>query len=141
MSKKLDDVTIGALAKAAGVTVETIRFYQRKGLLPEPAKPLGGIRRYGRDAVRSVRFVKAAQKNGFTLVEIAELLQLDRNTDCAQVRTIAEQKLTDVRVKLASLSRMEAALSTLVGACHLRQGRTPCPLIDALYDTDEGGAG
>lgn len=141
MSEKLEDLTIGALAKATGVNVETIRFYQRKGLLLEPARPLGGIRRYGRDAVRNVRFVKAAQKNGFTLLEIAELLQLNRHTDCAQIRTIAEQKLADVRVKLSSLLRMEAALSTLVGACHMRQGSAPCPLIDALYDTDADGVG
>jgi MerR family mercuric resistance operon transcriptional regulator len=134
MPQKLEALTIGALAKAAGVNVETIRFYQRKGLLPEPARPLGGIRRYGNREVRQLCFVKAAQKLGFSLVEIAELLALDRNTDCAEVRAIAEMKLADVRAKLANLARMESALSALVGTCHTRQRDEPCPLIDALYD-------
>lgn len=141
MTEKLENLTIGALAKAAGVNVETIRFYQRKGLLPEPAKPLGGIRRYGSGEVRHLRFVKTAQKLGFSLTEIAELLQLDRDTDCHAVRTIAEQKLADVRAKLSSLARMEAALATMVGTCHQQQSNGPCPLIDALYDIggDEAG--
>lgn len=134
MPEKLTDLTIGALAKAAGVNVETIRFYQRKGLLPEPVKPLGGIRRYGHREVRHLRFVKAAQKLGFSLVEIAELLALDRNTDCVEIRAVAELKLADVRAKLANLSCMEAALSKMVGACHRQQSSGPCPLIDALYD-------
>ncbi|BBM05535.1 hypothetical protein HAALTHF_21370n [Vreelandella aquamarina] len=82
MENNLENLTIGVFAKAAGVNVETIRFYQRKGLLPEPDKPYGSIRRYGAADVTRVRFVKSAQRLGFSLDEIAELLRLDDGTHC-----------------------------------------------------------
>ncbi|VFT06757.1 putative transcriptional regulator protein MerR [Escherichia coli] len=83
-------------AKAAGVNVETIRFYQRKGLLPEPDKPYGSIRRYGEADVTRVRFVKSAQRLGFSLDEIAELLRLEDGTHCEEASGLAEHKLKDV---------------------------------------------
>lgn len=132
MEKNLDNLTIGAFAKAAGVNVETIRFYQRKGLLPEPDKPHGGIRRYGETDVRRVRFVKSAQRLGFSLDEIAGLLRLEDGTHCEEASSLAEHKLQDVREKLADLTRMEAVLSELVHACHTRKGNVSCPLIAAL---------
>ncbi|MGH8833200.1 MAG: Hg(II)-responsive transcriptional regulator, partial [Polaromonas sp.] len=118
MKNILESLTIGAFAKAAGVNVETIRFYQRKGLLPEPDKPYGRIRRYGEKDVTRLRFVKSAQRLGFSLDEIAELLRLEDGTHCEEASSLAEHKLKDVREKLADLTRMETALSGLVRACH-----------------------
>ncbi|AMR78370.1 MULTISPECIES: Hg(II)-responsive transcriptional regulator [Burkholderiaceae] len=132
MRSGLESLTIGAFAKAAGVNVETIRFYQRKGLLPEPDKPAGGIRRYGETDVVRVRFMKSAQRLGFSLEEIGELLRLEDGTHCEEASSLAERKLNDVRAKLADLRRMEAVLSELVGACHASQGNVSCPLIAAL---------
>lgn len=133
MESNLESLTIGAFAKAAGVNVETIRFYQRKGLLPEPDKPYGRIRRYGEtDVTTRLRFVKSAQRLGFSLDEIAELLQLEDATHCAEANRMAEHKLKDVREKLADLTRMEAALSGQVRACHAARGKVSCPLIASL---------
>lgn len=133
----IENLTIGALAKAARVNVETIRFYQRRGLLPEPDKPYGGIRRYGEADVTRVQFVKSAQRLGFSLDEIAELLQLDDGMHCREASRLAEHKLVDIREKLAHLARMEAALSQLVSACHARRGNVSCPLIASLHDAQQ----
>ena len=134
MENDLENLTIGAFAKAAGVNVETIRFYQRKGLLPEPDKPYGSIRRYGETDVTRMRFVKSAQRLGFSLDEIAELLRLEDGTHCDEASSLAKRKLKDVRDKLADLTRMEAVLSELVRACHARSGKVSCPLIASLQD-------
>ena len=131
MENNLENLTIGVFAKAAGVNVETIRFYQRKGLLPEPDKPYGSIRRYGAADVTRVRFVKSAQRLGFS------------GRDCRAVaarrwhplrggQQPAEHKLKDVREKMADLARMETVLSELVCACHARKGNVSCPLIASL---------
>ncbi len=133
MENYLNNLTIGAFAQAAGVHIETIRFYQRKGLLLEPIKPLGGIRRYGKSDVARVRFVKMAQGLGFSLDEIAELLQLEDGTHCEEASRLAEQKLVDVRVKLANLQKMEMVLSELVRACHTKNSPDGCPLITSLH--------
>jgi MerR family mercuric resistance operon transcriptional regulator len=93
MENNLENLTIGVFAKAAGVNVETIRFYQRKGLLLEPDKPYGSIRRYGEADVTRVRFVKSAQRLGFSLDEIAELLRLEDGTHCEEASSLAEHKL------------------------------------------------
>lgn len=132
MQTNLKHLTIGVFAKAAGVNVETIRFYQRKGLLLEPDKPYGSIRRYGEADVARVQFVKSAQRLGFSLDEIAELLKLDDGTHCNEASHLAERKLQDVREKMADLGRLEAVLSQLVGACHARKGNVSCPLIASL---------
>ncbi len=127
---------IGAFAKAAGVNVETIRFYQRKGLLPEPDKPLGGIRHYGAADVRRVRFIKSAQRLGFTLDEIGQLLKLEDGAQCAEAARIATHRLADVRARLADLARMEEVLSQLIRQCHSRQDSVSCPLIASLQNGD-----
>ena len=132
MENTVGSLTIGVFAKAAGVNVETIRFYQRKGLLSEPDKPYGSIRRYGETDVARVRFVKSAQRLGFSLDEIAELLRLEDGTHCEEASRLAEYKLKDVREKLADLTRMETALSELVHACHSRKGNFSCPLVASL---------
>ena len=128
--------SIGALADAAGVHVETIRFYQRKGLLPTPTRARGEIRRYGAGDVARVRFVKAAQRLGFSLGEIAELLTLDAGTQCGTARGIAEGKLRDVRARLRDLRRMQSALQALVTDCHATRRTVKCPLIASLRATE-----
>ena len=138
MKGGLENLTIGAFAKAAGVHVESIRFYQRKGLLPVPGKPYGSIRRYGEAEVTRVRFVKSAQRLGFSLDEIAELLRLEDGTHCEEASSLAEHKLTDVREKLMDLKRMEAALSELVRACRATKGNVSCPLIASLQEPQSG---
>ncbi|MHB1083443.1 MAG: Hg(II)-responsive transcriptional regulator [Thiobacillus sp.] len=125
-------LTISRLAREAGVNVETIRFYQRRGLLTEPPRPLGGIRRYDQTDVARVQFIKAAQRIGFTLDEIAQLLELDDGLHCSQARAIAEHKLEVVRERLVDLQRIETALAQLVGRCEASRGKVKCPLIDAL---------
>ena len=126
--------TIGALAEAAGVNVETIRFYQRKGLMPEPEKPYGSIRRYGAAELARVRFIKSAQRLGFSLDEIGELLKLEDGARCSEARQLAEQKLVDVRQKLSDLQRIESVLAGLVARCSAVRGRVNCPLIASLQE-------
>ena len=132
MEREQNGLTIGAVAKAAGVNVETVRFYQRRALLAEPDKPYGGIRRYGADDVARVRFVKAAQRLGFSLDEVAGLMKLDDGTHCGEARLLAEAKLADVRGKLEDLRRLESLLSGLIRQCSSTRGRVSCPLIDSL---------
>jgi len=125
-------LTIGTVAKAAGVNVETVRFYQRRQLLPEPDKPYGGIRRYAPSDIARVKFVKAAQRLGFSLDEVAGLLTLDDGTHCDDARHLAEAKLADVRQRLKDLRRIESVLASLVRDCCTRRGKVSCPLIAAL---------
>jgi MerR family mercuric resistance operon transcriptional regulator len=128
--------TIGQLAKQAGVNVETIRFYQRRGLLDEPKKPLGGIRRYAQAHVRRIRFVREAQELGFSLDEVADLLALEDGRNCREAERIGSRKLATVRERLAQLKRVEKVLAALVDRCHCNTGKLRCPLIDALeYDS------
>ncbi len=124
--------TIGALAETAGVNVETIRFYQRKGLMPEPEKPYGSIRRYGAAELARVRFIKSAQRLGFSLEEVGELLKLEDGARCSEARLLAEQKLVAVRQKLSDLQRIESVLAGLVARCSAVRGRVNCPLIASL---------
>ena len=138
MKNNLESLTIGAFAKAAGVNVETIRFYQRKALLPEPDKPYGSIRRYGEADVARVKFVKSAQRLGFSLEEVAGLLRLDDGAHCDEARVLAEQKLGDVRGKLADLRRIESVLVQLVHDCCASHGTVSCPLIVSLHGDNSG---
>ena len=133
--------TIGTLARAAGVNVETIRYYQRRGLLREPRRPPGGVRRYGEEDLARLRFIRRAQELGFTLREIAELLALDDGTGCARARRVAEARLADVRRRIRSLRRMERALAGLVQACETAggRGRVACPLITSLQREASAG--
>lgn len=124
--------TIAWLAREASVNVETIRFYQRKNLLNEPPRPLGGVRRYTHDDVARVRFIKSAQRIGFTLAEIAQLLTLEDGTQCREAQAIATHKLADVQIRIDELQRMAAALNGLVRACGSAKGKIKCPLIASL---------
>lgn len=132
MESTSDDLTIGAFASAAGVNVETIRFYQRRGLVREPDRAFGTIRRYNEGDVGRVKFVKAAQRLGFSLDEIGELLNLEDGTHCSEAARVGAERLADVRARLTDLGRMELALSALVSECRAHRGRVSCPLISAL---------
>ena len=135
MSTSPDSVTIGVLAAKAGVNVETIRFYQRKHLLPEPRRPSGGIRRYGDAELARLHFIRSAQNLGFSLDEVAELLKLEDGTHCGEARRLAEVRLRDVRERLSHLRRIESALATLVARCGSARGSVKCPLISSLRDS------
>lgn len=126
-------LTIGAFAAAAGVNVETVRYYQRKGLVAEPERAAGTIRRYGEADVARVRFIKSAQRLGFSLDDIEGLLALDDGAHCREARTLGQRKLDDVRGKLAELRRIESVLARLVKTCDASRGTVSCPLIAALH--------
>ena len=124
-------LTIGKLAKQAEVTVETIRHYQRIGLLNEPAKAQDSYRHYPPDAIGRIRFIKRAQQAGFTLKEIAELLSFD-GTHCAEVRKIAELKCQQIDAQIKDLTTLRSILDSLVKRCQTDASTEHCSLIDAL---------
>lgn len=125
-------ITIGAMAAAAAVGVETVRYYQRRGLLAEPRRATGSIRRYGHDDVARIRFIKRAQELGFTLDEIAELLKLQDGTSRAAVRRIAGARLAQIQARRADLQRIERVLSHLIDECEHDPGAPRCPIVAAL---------
>jgi MerR family mercuric resistance operon transcriptional regulator len=123
--------TIGALAKAAGVGVETVRYYQRRGLLPEPPRPPGEVRRYGEEELKRLRFIRAAQVAGFTLNEIGELLELDASDDRGRARELASARVAALDAKIAELRAARDALAALATACGKKRGG-PCPILRAF---------
>jgi MerR family mercuric resistance operon transcriptional regulator len=123
--------TIGVLAKLANVNIETIRFYERKGILLQPLKPLSGYRKYDDQALSRILFVKRAQDVGFTLSEIQSLLDIE-STNCNEVQHIAIEKLVLTRQKIADLQRLENTLQNLVSQCELTQDNTHCPIVDSF---------
>ena len=123
--------TIGALANAAGVGVETVRYYQRRGLLPEPARPPGEVRRYSDEDVRRLKFIRSAQAAGFTLAEIGELLDLSAVDDRARARQLAQARVEALDGKIAELQKAREALAGLATDCaNKRTG--PCPILSAF---------
>lgn len=129
-SQEVDGLTIGGLAAKGGVGVETIRYYQRRGLLDEPARG-GGIRRYGQGDVRRLRFIRAAQAAGFTLEEIAELLALDALDDRPRARALAQSRINALDARIAELQQAREALVRLARDCG--SGRSgPCPILMAF---------
>ncbi|HEY1288767.1 MAG TPA: MerR family DNA-binding protein [Burkholderiales bacterium] len=125
-------LTIARLAKRAGVNVETIRYYQRRRLVPIPVSVLGGVRRYSSDYLRRVRFIKRAQQLDFSLAEIGDLLALADGNRCSLVCGVGERRLADIERKIADLVAMREALRRLVGACHENRPEAPCPLVEAF---------
>ena len=134
MQNKSNTMTIGGLAKAADVHIETNRYYQRRGLLKEPDRPLGGIRRYGSTDIDRLMFVKTAKELGFSLNEISDLLRLEDGANCLEASALAEHKLEHVRKKIVRLKRIEKVLREMVGRCHAQQGNVFCPLIESLHE-------
>ncbi len=129
-----DQLTIGTLAKASNVNVETIRYYQRIGLLPTPDRDYGSIRRYTSDSLKRVRFIKRAQRLGFSLDEVARLLGLANDVHCAQTRSLAEKKLAVVDEKMADLATIQDTLRVLIASCAKSTGGQGCPVIDSLVE-------
>ena len=123
--------TIGGLAKAAGVGVETVRYYHRRGLLPEPPRPPGEVRRYGEGDVKRLRFIRSAQAAGFTLNEIRELLELDAADDRPRARELAAARVAALDAKIAEMREARDPLAALATACATkRRGR--CPILGAF---------
>ncbi|MUM18619.1 MerR family transcriptional regulator [Mycobacterium sp. CBMA271] len=130
----------GEVASGAGVSVQTVRYYERRGLLSRPPRSSSGYRAYPVDAVAVVRFVKRAQEQGFTLDEIEELLHLAEGgpEDCEAARDLAQVKIDQLAMKVSELERMRQSLTDLVNTCDRPRGDRCCPLIQAL--NDEGTA-
>ncbi len=125
---------IGEVAKKAGVNVQTVRFYERKGLIAVPPRTASGYRQYTGETVRRIRFIKHAQEIGFTLREIDELLSLrvDPHTTCGDIQRHALEKVRDIEQRLANLARMKKALVTLAHQCGTDRALSDCPILDAL---------
>jgi len=132
-------MTIGGLARAAGVGVETIRYYQRCGLMNEPERPYGGIRRYFEPDLRRLRFIRHARELGFSLDEAGELLQLDDGVECQQAQRIAGEKRVRIQQRIEHLERIQATLESLVEQCRERK-TARCPMIATLEAPDESSS-
>ncbi len=129
-------ITVGQLARAAAVNVETVRYYQRIGLLPMPRRDYGSIRRYWADDLKRIRFIKRAQKLGFSLDEVALLLGLSDGKHCAQTKMLAQTRLAVVEEKLADLAVIRKVLKGLVAKCTRGSRGCGCPVIDALIEDE-----
>lgn len=134
-SRNINGRTISRVAARAGVGVETIRYYQRRGLIRQPPKPDRGYRQYPADTVERLRFIKRAQALGFTLAEIQTLLEMGDGS-CSETRALAQQKLAAIRTRLRDLRALHDVLSELVRACERNPGETGCPVIGALTKED-----
>jgi len=126
--------TIGQVARAVGVNVETVRFYHRRGLLQLPGRAYGTVRRYGEESLARLRFIQRAQRLGFTLDEVVALLQLNDGRSCSAARELAERKLAVIEDRLKDLSALREQLKSLVRRCRTERGKVYCPLIDALNE-------
>ncbi|WP_374601973.1 MerR family transcriptional regulator [Arenimonas sp.] len=128
----LQALTIGQLAASAAVNVETVRYYQRRGLLSEPKRPAGGIRRYTSSDLARLRYIRRAQTMGFSLDEIVGLLELNGRRACEQTKRLTENKLLDVRKRLGELRKLERQLSQLVASCGEASVGAFCPTLELL---------
>lgn len=130
----MDGLTIGRVARSAGLAIDTVRYYEREGLLQKPARTSSGYRQYPADAVARLRFIRQAKELGFTLSEIRELLALKvaPGKSCAHVRARAEAKIADIEQRVAQLNRMKRALAKLAAACSGRGPTSECPILDAM---------
>ncbi len=131
---------IGEVAKAAGVGIDAVRFYEREGLLPEPARRPSGYREYSPDAVVDLRFIKRAKDLGFSLKEISELLSIEREPDAgaADVKALAEEKLADLEDKIRALQRMKKALRKVAESCPGRGPTSDCSILRSLTEDRAG---
>ena len=127
-------MTIGQVAKQTAVGIETIRFYERQGLIEEPPRRDSGYRQYSEDVIARIEFIKRAKELGFSLKEIHELfsLRVDHDTSCGDVRNRAEAKIVDTQEKIRELQRIKKALTKLATACTGRGPTSECPILDAL---------
>lgn len=128
-------MTIGRLAKVLGVNVETIRYYQRRGLIEEPQRPSTGYRKYTALTIARMNFIRRAQHLGFSLAEVEKLIKLDHGRNCREVRLIAESKHSALERQIAELERMRGELQRLIAACKANRSRKTCPIIALLGAT------
>ena len=128
----MDNLTIGQIAKEAGVHKETIRYYQALGLVAEPPRPPRSVRRYGAGTVARLQFIKRAQELGFTLDEVKKLLRLEDGQDCAATRLLAQGKLSAIKSRIADLNRMRRLLEGLIQECERGKRPRSCPIISTL---------
>jgi MerR family mercuric resistance operon transcriptional regulator len=130
----MKSLTIGRLAKEAGVNLETVRFYERRGLLPRPPRSASGYRLFPAEAARRLRFIRRAQELGFSLKEVGELLSLrvSRGTTSAAIRARAEAKIADIQEKIRSLESMKKTLQKLTKVCDGCAPLAECPILDSL---------
>lgn len=128
-------LTISRLAASADVHIETVRYYQRRGLLDEPVRPMGGVRRYGQADIARLQFIRRAQAMGFSLEEIAGLLEVKGQRACEQTRLLTERKLVEVRRRLDELKRLESDLECLVEECRHATAGDGCPTLHLLTAT------
>jgi MerR family mercuric resistance operon transcriptional regulator len=124
--------TIGRLAALADVNVETVRYYQRRGLLPEPRRPPGQVRHYGDVELGRLRFIRRAQAMGFTLAEVGQMLTLTTSQACSATRSLAAAKLREIERRMAELGALREELVTWIGACDANHRDTSCPTLDHL---------
>lgn len=131
-------VRIGQVADRAGVNVQTVRYYERRGLLPPAPRSGAGYRQYEPDTVRRLRFIKRAQELGFSLDEVADLLELSvgHGDPCSAVEAKAKEKITAVQRKIAELERIQAVLTELAQACDLTGPTDECPILHALSEDE-----
>ncbi|MDP6437304.1 MAG: MerR family transcriptional regulator [Gammaproteobacteria bacterium] len=131
-------LTIGRLSRQAGVGIDTVRFYERRGLLPSPARSASGYRLYGEDTIARIRFIRRAKGLGFTLDEIETLLRLqDQGGKKSAVRKLTENKLAQINTKIDDLERMREVLKQLSSECNGRGNVDSCPIIEALASEEE----
>lgn len=123
--------TISKLAKELSINIETIRFYERKGLIEQPQKPATGYRHYSDEILQRIHFIKRSQDLGFTLQEINSLLHLELQS-CDEAKKLAENKFIKIQAKIADLKRLETALNTLLTQCKNNSDHVPCPIIESL---------
>jgi MerR family mercuric resistance operon transcriptional regulator len=128
--------SIGQLAKATDTGIETIRYYERRGLMPEPPRAASGYRRYPADAVQRLRFIRRSKRLGFTLDEISALLQLQAGGQRADIKAIAEAKLEEIETRLDDLQRMRATLEDMTRRCSGHGPVEGCPIIETLNDNE-----
>jgi len=134
----MKSLTIGRLAKQAGVNLETVRFYERRGVLPRPPRSASGYRLFPAEAARRLKFIRRAQELGFSLAEIVELLSLrvSRRTTSAHIRTRAQAKIVDIEAKIESLESMKKTLKKLTTVCDGCMPLAECPILESLDSED-----
>ena len=131
-------MNIGQLSRRTGVPIDTVRYYERQGLLPPPERRASGYRQYGQPDIARLRFIRRAKELGFSLQDIHDLLRLSSQADAdrSEVRALAQQRLTDIERKLRELEAMRATLAHLVGQCSGQGSLEGCPIIDTLVAFD-----
>lgn len=130
----MKSLTIGQLAKRAQLNVETVRYYERRGLMPDPPRRASGYRQYSEDDITRIRFIRHAKDLGFSLKEISELLSLriDPDTTCGDIKRKAEAKIADIEEKIRALQEMKKGLGKLVASCRGRGPTSECPILEVL---------